>query len=395
MRRLSRLAAIAALVIASSGEAAADLRYEASTSPDGIPFIMVAGIFEVGDDLRDFERLALSGDPIAVVFHSAGGFPPKAMELGRLIRRLGLSTFQPHGLECTSACALAFLGGVDRYADPGSIGVHQTYFDTGTPRDMDAAVSAIQLLTADTLDYLAEMGVDPGFLALSMRYDGYDLRTLSGSEMLRFRVTTDGRATGDSISLPPARPASATGGTERGGYPGASPEHFADEPDAGDIDRSVPEACSGRVRHAKGHAALMQRPNVHAMAVADFGNGAAVEIVGSDERWYRVRLGPLEGYMHPSWVFVDQYESGGFEDALHVQLRSFDNYPDAAAFVRSSAVPVVAYLVNNGGYAVALRETLEKKHARALANHLRRNGKIPASSFITYGNTYVRKVCCG
>jgi hypothetical protein len=99
--------------------------------------------------------------------------------------------------------------------------------------------------------------------------------------------------------------------------------------------------------------------------------------------------------MHPSSVFVDQYEGGDFGEALHVQLSSFDNYADAAAFVRASAVPVVAYLVNNGRYAVALRETLEQRRARTLANHLRKAGVIPAASFMTYGNTYVRKVCCG
>ena len=142
MRSIARLAAIAVFAIASAGDAAADLRYELGTSPDGIRFVMVAGAFGLRDDLGDFEQLVANGHPITVVFDSAGGFPPKAMELGRLIRRRGLSTFQPHGLECASACALAFLGGTERYADPGSIGVHQTYFDAGTPRDMDAAVSA-------------------------------------------------------------------------------------------------------------------------------------------------------------------------------------------------------------------------------------------------------------
>ena len=136
MRSLFRLAAVVALVIASIGQAAADLRYEVSTNPEGITFIMVAGIFAPDDDLRAFERSVAQDHPVTVIFDSEGGYPPKAMELGRLVRRLGLSTFQPHGLECASACALAFLGGVERYADPGSIGIHKTYFDESTPRDI-------------------------------------------------------------------------------------------------------------------------------------------------------------------------------------------------------------------------------------------------------------------
>lgn len=397
MPSLSKLVAAAVFIAATGGRATADLRYELSADPEGTRFIMVAGTFEAGDRLAGFERMVASGRPAAVIFHSEGGFPPKAMELGRLIRRLGLSTFQPYGLECASACALAFLGGVDRYADPGAIGVHQTYFDTRTPGDVDAAVSAIQFLTADTLDYLAEMDVDAGFLALSMRYDSNDLRMLSGREMARYRVTTGEHATDELAGLTPARPAGSSDPGQEGGS-GKVPVRQASAsvaPDPGRIDRSVPEARSGRVRHPKGHAALMKRPSARPSAEADIDNGAPVEILGMEGRWYRVRVGEREGYMHSSSVFVDQYDSGEYEEGLHVQLRSFDNYQDATTFVRSSSIPPAAYLLDNGRYAVTLRDTLEQKHARLLSNHLRKLGTIPADSFVTFGNTYVRKVCCG
>ena len=173
-----------------SGPAAADLRYEQETTSDGVSLIIVSGVFESGDDLQDFALAVGRIHPKAVVFDSAGGQPQKAMELGRLIRALGLSTFQPYGPACVSACALAFLGGVERYADPGSIGVHKTYFDKGASLDTAEAVSAIQELTADTLEYLSEMDVDPELLELAMRYESTDIRYLSGSEMAEFHVTT-------------------------------------------------------------------------------------------------------------------------------------------------------------------------------------------------------------
>ena len=55
----------------------------------------------------------------------------------------------------------------------------------------DEAVSAVQQGTADVIAYIAEMGADPGLLALAFSYDSSDIRYLSGSEMARFRVTTE------------------------------------------------------------------------------------------------------------------------------------------------------------------------------------------------------------
>jgi hypothetical protein len=108
-----------------------------------------------------------------------------------------------------SACALAFVGGVERYADPGAIGVHKTYFDQGAPLDTAAAVSAIQELTADTLEYLSEMGVDPALLELSMRYESTDVRYLSGSEMAEFGVTTADGSQSEATAVPEIEPGPA------------------------------------------------------------------------------------------------------------------------------------------------------------------------------------------
>ncbi|MFN4127540.1 MAG: hypothetical protein ACK4HK_17150, partial [Pannonibacter indicus] len=80
-------------------------------------YILVSGVFEPSDNLTPFVQAVqrLGGKGSTVVFNSPGGNPSKAIELGRLIRSLGLSTLQPRSLECVSACALAFMGGVSRY----------------------------------------------------------------------------------------------------------------------------------------------------------------------------------------------------------------------------------------------------------------------------------------
>ena len=68
----------------------------------------------------------------------------------------------------------------------------------------EEAVSAVQQGTADVIAYISEMGADPGLLALAFSYDSSDIRYLSGSEMARFRVTTEPplRVAGAPIRLP-------------------------------------------------------------------------------------------------------------------------------------------------------------------------------------------------
>ena len=80
--------------------------------------VLVSGDFGYQDDLAAFRTSALMHQASAVSFDSPGSVA-KAIELGRLIRSLGLNTIQVRGLDCVSACAFAFLGEVRRAAEPG------------------------------------------------------------------------------------------------------------------------------------------------------------------------------------------------------------------------------------------------------------------------------------
>jgi len=97
--------------------------------------------------------------------------------------------------------------------------------------------------------------------------------------------------------------------------------------------------------------------------------------------------------MHHTWVYVDQFESGPF-DHRHVQIKSFDNLYDALTFAETSSLQVDVYLATNAWYAVTLRGTFEESRAKELLRILKGNKAIPSDSFVTYSNTYVRKVCC-
>ena len=175
--------------------AAAKLEYETVDSGNGITVLMVSGEFDYGDTLEGFLFQVSQKRPDFVTFDSPGGSIYNAIKLGRLIRGLSLPTIQIRGTECASACALAFFGGSERFAETGSIGVHKSSFAPSTQLGKDEAVSAIQSITADIVDYLIEMGVSPAVLSLALRYEDWDMRYLSQSEMLEMNIITVERDT--------------------------------------------------------------------------------------------------------------------------------------------------------------------------------------------------------
>ncbi|WP_234841995.1 SH3 domain-containing protein [Sinorhizobium meliloti] len=351
------------------------------TTEGGHRFVMVGGDFAYEDDLNAFVAVVRAHRAVAVIFDSPGGNVFKAMELGRLIRSEGLHTIQSRGSECSSACALAFLGGVQRFAQPGSIGVHRSSFRDTRGISVDDAVSQVQRLTADIMAYIAEMGADPALLQLALQYDSADMRYLSLSEMAQFRMTTDSSSSTGVVERPIAieRPPTT--------QPLSSPPLQA----SGRF--SIPEARSGLVRHPKGRAALKSRPDNTSTTVASLKNGAPVEILASAERWFEVRQAGTNGFLHETQVSVREYDGRAFEDR-HVQIRSFANYGDAEAFVRASSLPLAAYLVSSGWFAITPKDTYSVETAVDIMKMLKARGAVPDDAFVTYGNTYVRRICC-
>ena len=113
-RALGSWLSLALLVAASA--ARADLLYEPGATTDGERLLLVSGIITDTDNVAKFAAAVKRNKATVVEFDSPGGDIYKAMELGRKIRELGLDTFQTRGLQCASACSLAFLGGVSRSA---------------------------------------------------------------------------------------------------------------------------------------------------------------------------------------------------------------------------------------------------------------------------------------
>lgn len=367
------------LIISSTAKA--DLKYEPLKEEDEISVLIVSGSFEYDDDLSLFLKAVSDHRASAIMFNSGGGNVYKAIELGKLIRALRLGTIQPRGMDCSSACSLAFLGGTIRLAEAGSIGVHKSSFNNSTNMNAHDAVASIQKATADIMGYITEMGADANLLQLALQYDSDDMRYLSLKEMKNYKVVTEQEAT--QPSSPPqiaATPPTYTAPPQASYRPAYRP------------NLNIPTARSGVVHHPKKKAALKYHPNNKSHTLVELRNGTTVYLQPYDKQWYKVAYGDgYMGYMHHSWVHVDQYELPRSEKR-YIQISSFDNYEDALEYVNKSALNLDIYLSTNGWLAVTLRGTFSSTEASTLTKELKSKRRIPQDSIFNYGNTYVRKL---
>ncbi|MCZ7450961.1 trypsin-like peptidase domain-containing protein [Agrobacterium rhizogenes] len=155
----------------------------------------------------------------------------------------------------------------------------------------------------------------------------------------------------------------------------------------------IPLAESGFVRHPKGVAPVKLAPEGDARTIGQVANGSSVSILQVSGDWYRVNTAGSSGYMHYSWVRVSQFEEPDGEGRF-VQVKSFRTLDDARSFIKGSSVPLAAHLAANGWIAVTLPDVYGEQEAKELSNALKGHGLIAKDSLVTFGNTYVRKVCC-
>jgi hypothetical protein len=353
--------------------------------------IFVSGVFEPRQDLSSFTRLARGlGDRRGiVVFDSPGGNPSKAIELGRLIRSLGLSTFQMRSVECASACALAFMGGVSRTADAGSIGLHKSSFGDNSDLSVDDAVSSIQEQTAETIGYLIEMGVDPSLLQLSLRYERDDMRYLSKNEMQEYRVTNIDVDADVALNIPDQPSVEPSKAPPQNPTPALPDRRVAQD----EVRFEMPVATSGVLRSRWGNGPLLSEARPNSTELAELRNGQPVEILGVEGWWYKVRTPENTGFLHHSWVKVDQFLNQPF-DNTYIQIARFDDYGEAEAYIRNSKLPLSAYLAADKSYVVAFSETLSPTLAADLLKQWKADKSVPEDAALTFGNTYAKVVCC-
>jgi hypothetical protein len=96
-------------------------------TPDRPSVVLVEGSLAAFDE-DQFAAKAESLSSAFVAFSSDGGSLLAGLRIGEAIRRKGFSTIVPDGRRCASACALAWLGGVERFiGTSGKISFHAAY----------------------------------------------------------------------------------------------------------------------------------------------------------------------------------------------------------------------------------------------------------------------------
>lgn len=160
--------------------------------------IFAEGAIDADAAARFRQFLATNNIPrrSTVYLDSPGGIVQEGMKLGHLIRDAGLQTaigemsLAGNGRilpgYCNSACTLTFLGGTYRSIDPASkYGVHRFF---GADMTGDNA----QIVSADIVQYIADMGVDSGLFSEMTRAGASQINILSPAKLKALHVTNDG-----------------------------------------------------------------------------------------------------------------------------------------------------------------------------------------------------------
>jgi hypothetical protein len=102
----------------------------ASLDSGGVPLIMIEGDLGPGDAAQ-FNQKTASLKGAIISFNSDGGNLLAGLQIGETIRLRQFYTVVPKRMRCASACALAWLGGVQRFMfEDGKIGFHAAYDST-------------------------------------------------------------------------------------------------------------------------------------------------------------------------------------------------------------------------------------------------------------------------
>lgn len=119
----------------------------------GVTFWSISGTLEPGDGVK-FSELVAGVTKGIVLFDSPGGDLSAGLWIGSVIHTNGLSTAVEPGKVCASACALAWLGGKNRYMSEGShIGFHAAYRKhDGVPQESGVGNAKVGV-------YLSELGL--------------------------------------------------------------------------------------------------------------------------------------------------------------------------------------------------------------------------------------------
>lgn len=114
---------------------------------------------------------------------SGGGDVDVGMELGRLLRKLGIFTFVDKGDRCNSACVFAFMGG-ERRSVAGQLGIHRPFFPN--TQDLPDRAARFRHLTKTLRDFVDEMDFPASLYEAVMLVPPESMQVVSAADLKRF-----------------------------------------------------------------------------------------------------------------------------------------------------------------------------------------------------------------
>ena len=137
-----------------------------------------------------------------VIFAGDGGDVDAAIELGRTLRKLGVSTLVPRGEQCLSSCVFAFMGG-DKRMIAGRLGIHRPYF--ASARKVIDRRAYYRQLQKRLRDYIEELDFPSALYEAVMAVPPESISILSASDLKRFYLQGMSPAAEDEMDAAAAR----------------------------------------------------------------------------------------------------------------------------------------------------------------------------------------------
>ena len=150
------------------------------------------------EDIEEF-RLKIGNLSNAVVaFESDGGHLVAGIRIGEMIRRRGFATLVAPGARCASACAIAWLGGAQRFmGEPALVGFHAAYREGATGKAETGMGNAI--LGA----YLNSLGLSEAAIAYITMAAPNEMSWLTLQEAAKYGIEVRAIDSNNAKSIPP------------------------------------------------------------------------------------------------------------------------------------------------------------------------------------------------
>jgi hypothetical protein len=211
MRLLAGFMVFSALAATSSAHA---MSYGLLPFQDGSSAIVAQGQIGGDEAVRFLAAMQVAQErgamPRMLIISSPGGNLGSALKLGQALRQLRMRTVVGSVAQdesgqraltaggCHSACVMVLMAGVDRSVLPGSrVGVHSPQVvvvagGQGYSLDETTTRYVVQRSEPVLRSYARAMGVSPAVIDVAHGVPHTSIRTLTSSELARFRLVTSG-----------------------------------------------------------------------------------------------------------------------------------------------------------------------------------------------------------